>query len=139
MRRCRPSNPTTISPFTTPALADGSHTFAVQAIDPSSNIDPSAATGSFVTDTTGPDTRITGKRKVFTRKKKARVTETLAATEPGSRFECSVDSKPFIPCLSPFSTKLRLGRHLLMVRSTDVLGNVDATPASFPVKVKPKR
>ncbi|MGH2983834.1 MAG: hypothetical protein ACRDK5_06235 [Solirubrobacterales bacterium] len=90
-------------------------------------------------DVSSPDTSITGKSKVRTRKKKARVTFTLGTTEPGSRFECSVDSKPFSPCLSPFSTRLRLGKHLLMVRSTDLVGNADATPASFPVKVKPKR
>jgi hypothetical protein len=89
-------------------------------------------------DSTAPDTLVAGKKKVKTRKKKALVSFTLTSTEPGSTFECSVDSRPFAPCTSPFSTKLRLGAHTLAVRSTDPVGNRDATPAAFVVKVKRK-
>jgi Tol biopolymer transport system component len=35
------------SPYTTTALASGSHTFQVRAIDPANNVDPSPATNSF--------------------------------------------------------------------------------------------
>jgi hypothetical protein len=48
-----------------------------------------------VLDCTPPDTSISGKAKVRTRKKKTRVTWTLGSTEPGSRFQCSLDGAPF--------------------------------------------
>jgi hypothetical protein len=43
---------------------------------------------------------------------------------------------PFVPCASPFRTTLRIGNHLLAVRSRDAAGNVDALPATFAVRVK---
>jgi hypothetical protein len=89
-------------------------------------------------DSSAPDTFVSGKAKVKTRKKKARVTFTLTSTEPGS-FECSLDGGPFAPCASPFSVKLRRGRHTLMARATDVAGNTDQSPASFTTKVKRKK
>jgi hypothetical protein len=45
------------SPFTSPTLADGSHTFEVRASD-SFGPDPTAASGSFEVDATPPDTAI---------------------------------------------------------------------------------
>jgi hypothetical protein len=90
-------------------------------------------------DTTPPVTTISGKPKVKTRKKKARVTFTFSATEAGSSFACSLDGGPFSPCSSPFSAKLRRGAHTLTVRATDAAGNIDATPASFTTRVKRKR
>jgi hypothetical protein len=87
-------------------------------------------------DALAPDTSVSGKRKIRTRKSRARVTFALASTEPGSSFECSIDSRPFVPCVSPFSTKLRIGRHLLAVRSRDAAGNVDGLPATLPVRVR---
>ena len=54
----------------------------------------------------------------------------FSASEPGSRFECSVDDGPFQPCTSPFTTApLPPGRHTLKVRAIDAAGNVDATPS----------
>lgn len=38
------------SPFTTVALADGAHTFAVRAVDPAGNTDPGPAVAEFVVD-----------------------------------------------------------------------------------------
>ncbi|MGH2983835.1 MAG: hypothetical protein ACRDK5_06240 [Solirubrobacterales bacterium] len=89
-------------------------------------------------DCISPDTQIAGRKKLRTRKKRARARFTLTSTDPGSSFECSVDSRAFAPCSSPFRTKLRIGRHLLTVRARDVAGNVDATPAMLAVKVKRK-
>jgi hypothetical protein len=90
-------------------------------------------------DTIPPDTTVSGKRKVRTRKKKARVTFTFTSSEPGSTFACSLDGRPFAPCSSPFTVKLRRGAHTLSVRATDTTGNADTTPASFTTKVKRKR
>ncbi len=89
-------------------------------------------------DCTAPNTTISGRKKLKTRKKKARGTFTLTSTKPGSTFECRVDSRPFAPCASRFTTKLRIGKHVIEARSTDTNGNVGA-PAAFPVKVKRKR
>jgi hypothetical protein len=82
-----------------------------------------------------PDTTASGKAKVKTRKKKAKVTWTFGSTEPGS-FQCSLDGAPFSPCAPPFSAKLRRGAHTLRVRATDSAGNTDASPASFTTRVK---
>jgi hypothetical protein len=43
-----------VSPFTTPALADGPHVFEVRAVDVNNNVDPSPSRVTFVVDTT-PD------------------------------------------------------------------------------------
>jgi hypothetical protein len=86
-----------------------------------------------------PETTVSGKAKIKTRKKKVRVTWTFGSTEPGSTFACSLDGGAFAPCASPFGAKLRRGAHTLAVRATDSSGNVDQTPATFTTKVKPKR
>jgi hypothetical protein len=44
-----------VTPFTTPALADGPHVFEVRAVDVNNNVDPSPSRVTFVVDTT-PDT-----------------------------------------------------------------------------------
>jgi hypothetical protein len=125
------------SPFTAPALGDGTHNIAVKAVDSALNADGSPATRSFTVDTTPPETTVLGKGKIKTRKKKARVTWTFGSSEPGT-FHCSLDGAPSAPCSSPLSVKLRRGAHTLIVSSTDALGNADATPASFITKVKRK-
>jgi hypothetical protein len=95
--------------------------------------------GPGLVDCTAPDTSVSGKAKVRTRKKKARVTWTFTASEPGASFACSLDGAPFAPCTSPFSAKLRRGARTLSVRAADPAGNVDPSPASFTTKVKRKR
>src|SRR5215207_11310 len=127
------------SPFTTAALGDGAHSIAVKAIDSASNEDASPATRSFSIDATAPDTSVSGKAKVKTRKKKVRISWILGTTDPGATIECSLDGGGFVPCVSPFTAKLRRGAHTLVARARDALGNVDASPASFTTKVKRKR
>lgn len=52
------------------------------------------------------------------------------SSEPGSTFECSIDSALFAPCEGEVSLRgLADGAHALRVRATDALGNTDATPA----------
>jgi hypothetical protein len=135
--------------FTTPPLSNGPHLFRVKAVDSSLNEDLTPATRSFTVDTTAPppppldtsapDTSVSGKKKIMTRKKKARITFTFGASEAGSTFVCSLDGRPFSPCSSPFSAKVRRGAHTLSVVATDAAGNVDPTPASFTTRVKRKR
>ena len=126
--------------FTAPELMAGQHTLEVFATDNSGNADPTPASRSFtVLDTTAPDTALNGRTKFKTRKKKARVSFTFTATEPGAGFQCSVDGAPFSPCMSPLTFKARRGRHLLIVRAADAAGNQDASPAAISFKVKKKR
>ena len=47
------------SPKTYTGLADGTHTFSVEAIDPAGNVDPTPATASWTIDTTAPAVTLT--------------------------------------------------------------------------------
>jgi hypothetical protein len=87
-------------------------------------------------DPNPPQTRIVrGPRKrVRTRRARAKARFVLAADEPGVTFECKLDRKPYRPCASPFRRKVRArpgkgARHVLRVRATDPSGNVDPSPA----------
>jgi hypothetical protein len=121
-------NPRAIATLSCPARRDvGAYEFAA---NPLSCVVPPT------TDTTPPETTVSGKRKVKTRKKKARVTFTFSSSESGSSFACSLDGSPFAPCTSPFTRKLRRGAQTLSVRATDPSGNVDPSPGSFTTKVK---
>jgi hypothetical protein len=132
---------------TVPTLSDGAHTIAFRAVDQDENMHPdlSPATRTVIVslsgppDTTPPETNVSGRTKVKTRKKKARVSFTFSSSEAGSTFACSLDGAPFAPCASPFTAKLRRGAHTLTVRASDPSGNTDPTPATFTTKVKRKR
>jgi hypothetical protein len=133
-------NPATAcsSPFTATQLSDGPHTFAVQAIDGSMNVDPTPATRSFTVDTTAPETTIGSHPKPKTKSRKA--TFTFSSSEAGSTFLCSFDGQPYAACSSPFTTpKLARGKHRFDVIATDPLGHGDASAATFFWKVKKRR
>ncbi len=125
----------------TPAtpLANGSHTFAVEAIDAAGNVDPTAATRTLTVatspspDTSPPDTTITGGPSGTT--SDATPTFNFSSTESGSTFKCRYDSNPFAPCSGPGAsdtpaTPLANGSHTFAVEAIDAAGNVDTTPAS---------
>ena len=89
-------------------------------------------------DTTPPDTSITQGPKKKTSSKKA--TFEFASTEPGSTFECSLDSSGFAPCTSPDTLKARkTGKHNFLVRARDSHGNLDTSEASWTWKVAKKK
>jgi NHL repeat/Bacterial Ig-like domain/RTX calcium-binding nonapeptide repeat (4 copies) len=116
-------------------LADGSHTFEVQATDPAGNTDPSPGSQSFTVDTVAPDTTITGGPSGTTNDPTP--TFTFSASQAGSTFRCKVNSSPFAACSSPKTTfHLSDGSGAFYVRATDPAGNVDPTPAarSFTVR-----
>src|SRR5919108_386620 len=46
-------------------------------------------------------------------------------------FECSVDGKPFVTCVSTNTVNVIDGTHTFNVRSVDIDGNKDLTPASY--------
>jgi hypothetical protein len=126
------------APCTSPAaysnLANGTHSFAVRATDAAGNTDPTPATSSWVvnvppTDTTPPDTSITGgpTGTVTT----ASASFTFSSTETGSSFQCNLDGAAFTSCTSPASySALANSSHTFSVRAIDAAGNIDPTPAT---------
>jgi hypothetical protein len=118
------------SPVTTPVLSQGSHTFSVRAIDTAGNVDPTPASHTWSVDTIPPDTTLTGTPPNPSNSTTA--TFRFSSNEPGSSFECSLDSAEYAPCASPVTTPvLSQGSHTFSVRAIDTAGNVDPTPASF--------
>jgi hypothetical protein len=84
-------------------------------------------------EATPPDTKITLKPPAKTHDRTPTIK--FSATGAGASFLCSVDTKPFKPCHSPFTTpSLKPGRHKIRVKA--VVGSVaDPTPASYSFKV----
>ena len=88
-------------------------------------------------DTTAPDTVLQRTPKHRTRKRKA--VFTFVANEPAT-FSCLVDRRGAVPCTSPFKIKLKKrGRHTLRVVARDTAGNLDASPAGYTWKIRPRK
>ena len=108
------------------ALAGGVYLIAVDA-------QPEGLTATQFTwavggsDTTPPETAIEDGPSGTV----ARSAATFAfASEPGARFECSLDGAAFTSCASPaVYSGLADGQHAFEVRARDAAGNVDSTPA----------
>ena len=102
-------------------LADGPHTFEARATDAAGNVDPTPAswTWTVAADRTAPTTTILDGPDAETTLVDASFT--FVSNEPGSTFECSLDSEPLASCESPAEyTDLALGEHTFRVRATDV-------------------
>ncbi len=104
-----------------------------------------AATGDDVVGSCGqplanaePDTAITKHPRKKTRKRRARFEFTTDDSCAG--FECHFDAKPFKPCTSPLSKKLKQRRrHRFEVRAVDSAGLPDAQPAAYKWRIKKKK
>jgi hypothetical protein len=88
-----------------------------------------------------PDTTITKapKNKIKTKKKKVKVTYAFTNAEPSATSTCDLDGKVTAPCASPFTAKVKKGRHAMTISSTNPIADVDATPATDKFKVKRKK
>jgi hypothetical protein len=113
------------SPRTLASLTDGPHGFAVRARDQAGNFDPTPASRSFTVDTTAPKTTITKapKRKLKTRKRKKKARFEFTSDDAKALLECSLDGSTFKRCGSPFTKRVKKGKHRFEVRGTDQLGN----------------
>jgi Ca2+-binding RTX toxin-like protein len=60
----------------------------------------------------------------------------FASSEPGSRFRCKLDRRPYRGCISPRAYKVALGRHAVRILALDAAGNADPTPALFRFAVR---
>ncbi len=121
------------APCTSPksylSLADGSHTFQARAIDAVLNVgSPDSLTWTI--DRTAPNTTVDTGPADPTAATDA--TFTFSAGEPGSTFECQLDSGGFAPCSSPRAyAGLGAGGHVFQVRAIDAAGNTDPSPGSY--------
>ena len=140
--------------FTASALADGSHTFSVRAIDAAANIDSTPSSRQFVVDTVPPGSSILSGPAAGAFIRDNTPTFVLGATERNARFQCKVDAATtFTACpgtavnqsatvetrqTSTFGP-LADGAHKITVRALDAANNADATPVvrSFTVDTRP--
>ncbi|MBA3395623.1 MAG: hypothetical protein H0T89_23470 [Deltaproteobacteria bacterium] len=123
------------SPFTSPALTDGSRTFRVRATDPFGNTG-APATFTWLIDTVAPTVTLTAQPLALSND----TTPTVAFTTAGAAvaLACAVDAGAFVACTSPFTTTVAEGTHTLTVRATDAAGNSGtATTAMFVVDITP--
>ena len=80
-----------------------------------------------------PDTKITTKPPAKTHDRTPTIKFSSSVT--GSSFQCSVDSKPFKACRSPFTApSLKPGKHRIRVKAT-ASGLIEQAPASCSFKV----
>jgi hypothetical protein len=134
-------------PFTCPTsgmtyhgLADGEHTFAVEATDGAGNQQLSPTEFSWTVDnslldTTPPETSIQSGPPDPSESPSASFT--YSSNEPGSSFECSLDGAPFASCPASGTSYGSLGNgpHSFQVRATDPSANTDQTPAGYSFEV----
>jgi parallel beta-helix repeat protein len=122
------------SPQPYSGLADGSHTFQVQATDLAGHTDATPASYTWTVeipaDTTAPETTIATQPPATTTLTTASFTFT--SSETPSTFQCSLDGAAFTSCSTPVDLSgLSIATHTFQVKATDTAGNTDATPASY--------
>jgi len=121
-------------------LANGDYEFAVRAIDAAGNVQSSPTVfpwkvNNSLLDTTPPETAILSKPSDPSPSPVASFT--YSSSEPGSSFECKLDTGNFNSCpASGISySGLPNGPHAFQVRAIDSSHNVDLTPAGYSFEV----
>jgi hypothetical protein len=130
------------SPRTTGHLADGSHTFYVRAIDPSSNVDPTPASRRIKVDTHAPSSK--ARAPASTHSSPFTVGYTVADPSPSSGVRSvelwvrrpgqttySKVSTDTTPATRTFSYKPTVGgTYRFYTRARDAAGNYEAAPST---------
>jgi hypothetical protein len=117
------------------SLAEGAYTFRVFATDTVGNEGTPAAyswdVDNAAPDTTPPETTLLSKPPDPS--ESASATFTYSSNEPGSSFECKLDSGAFEACPATGIAYGGLGNgaHTFQVRAKDGSGNVDESPTGF--------
>jgi hypothetical protein len=116
-------------------LANGPHTFYVQARDPAGNLELVPASRSFTVDTapdtTPPETTILSGPADGSTIAQNSATFSFDSDDPNASFECSLDGEAFSNCSSPRTySGLADGDHEFRVQATDAAANTDLTPAT---------
>jgi hypothetical protein len=127
-------------PKTYANLADGAYEFEVRAIDAAGNTQSMATTFGWtvdnsLADTTPPETSIATKPSDPSGSSTAAFTYT--SSEPGSTFQCKLDTAAFAACPSTGISYASLGegQHTFQVRAIDSSENVDPSPAGYTFNV----
>ena len=110
--------------------------FAVTAPSPENNNSPlpTACGGGGGADTEAPETTIDKAPTGTISKDRAKIR--FSSSEANSTFACKIDKKPYKSCTSPKTYRnLDDGRHKVLVRATDPVGNTDPLSAKAKFKV----
>jgi len=119
------------SPVDYAGLATGNHSFKVRAVDAAGNRDPSPASRGFKVDLTRADTTITAHPPQTVVPDSTQELR-FESDDPGSTFECRLDTSAFAPCSSPWSISVNApGDYSGEVRAIGSNGQPDPTPAGF--------
>ncbi len=112
-----------------PTLADGSHTFTVQAMDALGN--PGSATYTWTIDATGPTVTITA--PPVSPSTDQTPTTTFTVTGGAVTTTCKIDLLTPVACAPPSYTSPALGdgTHTILITATDALGNPGTASATF--------
>lgn len=119
--------------YTTEEAVPAGHVVSATAT-PNDQVNGTLSTSEFseaavVEDATDPDTSISSGPPVLTGRTTASFA--FASSEPGSRFQCSLDGAVFGACSSPKAYSNLSGEtHTFRVRALDAAGNLDPTPAA---------
>ena len=121
------------SPYTTPGLSDGSHTFEVRAMDNAGNTDDRPASYTWTIESGPLDTTLTSTPP--NPDNDPTPTFTFSGNDSAGNgvvgFECRVDDGDWYSCTSPHTTApLSDGAHTFAVRAVDEAGNRDPSPVS---------
>jgi hypothetical protein len=118
------------SPYTTPALTDGSHFVAVRATDAAGSIGSTLV--NFTIDANPPVVTITSPT-AGSATSDTTPDVSFTATDAGPvTTECRVDGGVFAACSSPFAVpSLTEGLHTVYVRATDTSSNQTTSSVSF--------
>lgn len=114
-------------------LADGSHAFAVRAIDPAGNVG-APVSRTFTVDTVPPVLTLTATPADPAHGVMTGTVGFSAGDLNGVTTECRVDAGPFESCSSPWTTPvLAAGAHVITVRATDPAGHSAEQAASWTI------
>jgi Glycosyl hydrolase catalytic core len=128
------------SPRATGRLGGGAHTFAVAATDRAGNVGPPAHRAWTIV-TGAPTVRLVSGPRGGSTSSDPRPSFAFDSSEQGSRFQCRLDSGPFLGCASPHAIgPLADGRHVFRVRAIDPKGSLSSPlQASFRVDTSPPK
>ncbi len=120
--------------LSTSSLATGSHTITATAADAAGNTSSASGSKVIVVDTTAPTVSITAPVDgSITSDDTPTLSFTVTETNAGTT-ECSIDGGAFAPCSSGSpTTALGDGSHTIVVRHTDLAGNVGSASTTFTV------
>jgi parallel beta-helix repeat protein/predicted outer membrane repeat protein len=117
-----------VGPITYTGLAEGEHTFRVQATSPGGNLDETPASYTWEIEPIAPPDVTPPTVSIVTTTPATTISDVavfeLTASEQNVTFACSLDTEPFGGCVSPVEYNgLGVGVHLFRVQATDAAGN----------------